>query len=299
MFDPDLVDRAKRADILDVAGRYTPLKRVTTIEYAGPCPVCGGRDRFGVNARKQVWNCRGCDQGGDIVDLMRHIDGSSFRAAVERLTGEQSPPRRPEEAPRRPTPPRPQNDGGRNRALLLWREGVDPRRTLVEAHLKARQVEFGDDVAGEVLRWHPSIGAMVAVFRNIQTNEPQAISRTFLDREGRKLGRKFLGPVGGAAVKLDPDEEVLGGLHIGEGIETCLAARQLGLRPTWALGSKGAIGSFPLLAGIESLTILAEPDAEKEIEAVAMRWHAAGREVLINRPLVGKDLNDALKGSAA
>jgi DNA primase len=87
MFEPDLVDRAKRADILDVAGRYTPLKRVTTIEYAGPCPVCGGRDRFGVNARKQVWNCRGCDQGGDVVDLMRHIDGSSFRALARRVRG--------------------------------------------------------------------------------------------------------------------------------------------------------------------------------------------------------------------
>jgi hypothetical protein len=183
--------------------------------------------------------------------------------------------------------------------VALWRSSVDPRGTLAEKYVKTRQLELGDDVAGEVLRWHPGISAMVALFRNIQTDEPQAVSRTFLDHEGRKLERKFLGPVGGTAVKLDADEEVLDGLHIGEGIETCLAARQLGLLPTWALGSKSAIRRFPLLTGIESLTILAEPDAEKEIEAVAMCWHAAGREVLINRPLVGKDLNDALKGSAA
>ena len=46
--------------------------------------------------------------------------------------------------------------------------------------------------------------------------------------EARKIERKFLGPVAGAAIKLDADEDVLGGLHIGEGIETCLAARMLG-----------------------------------------------------------------------
>ena len=30
---------------------------------------------------------------------------------------------------------------------------------------------------------------MLALFRNIQTNEPQAISRTFLDHEARKDSR--------------------------------------------------------------------------------------------------------------
>ena len=115
----------------------------------------------------------------------------------------------------------------------LWREGIDPRGTLAERYLTGRGLELGDDLAGEVLRWHPRLRAMVALFRGIRTDRPQALSRTYLDDEGRKLGRKFLGPVGGAAIKLDADENVLGGLHIGEGVETCLAARQLGLRPTW------------------------------------------------------------------
>jgi hypothetical protein len=29
-----------------------------------------------------------------------------------------------------------------------------------------------------------------------------------------------------------------------------------------------------------------------------MRWHSAGREVLINRSTCGKDLNDAVRGAA-
>ena len=74
-----------------------------------------------------------------------------------------------------------------------------------------------------------------------------------------------------------------------------LAAWQLGLRPTWALGSCGAIAAFPVLSGVECMTLLAENDeaSARAVTACASRWSAAGREVLVNRTLVGKDLNDA------
>ena len=195
-------------------------------------------------------------------------------------------------------------DSGRKKkiasALAVWRESADPRGTLAETYLRSRDLELGDDIAGEVLRWNPRLGAMIALFRNVLTDAPQAVSRTYLDREGRKLDRKFLGPVAGAAIKLDADDAVLDGLHIGEGVETCLAARQLGLRPTWALGSAGAIAAFPVLNGIEALTLLAEQDdaSARAVEACAARWHAIGREVLINRAVGGKDLNDALRVAA-
>jgi hypothetical protein len=211
------------------------------------------------------------------------------RLGLERRRRDDSPlPSRPK---RPPYPP----DGRIADALSLWAEAVDPRRTPVEAYLGARALELDEDVAGHVIRWRPDIRAMLALFRDIRSDEPKAVSRTFLDREGRKLERKFLGPVGGCAVKLDADENVLEGLHIGEGVETCMAARQLGLRPTWALGSKGAIASFPVLS-VECLTILTEPDAAREVEACAARWHAESREVFINEPSFGKDLNDALRG---
>jgi hypothetical protein len=180
---------------------------------------------------------------------------------------------------------------------------VDPRTTLAEVYLRGRALELGDGLAGEVLRWHPGAGAMLALFRVIvtdaqaMTDAPQVVSRTLLDRDGPKIERKFLGPVGGAAIKLDADGTVQGGLHICEGIETGMAARQLGLRPCWVLGSKGAIGVFPVLSGIESLTILAEPDAERETQQCARRWHEAGREVLITRVVGGKDPNDVIMGS--
>ncbi len=222
---------------------------------------------------------------------------------VKARLGIESAPRRPQEPRRRPPTPTPQDDGRKAKIATageIWRASVDPRGTIVETYLNSRALDLGDDVAGDVLRWHPGIGAMVALFRSVMTGEPRAVSRTFLDREGKKLGRKFLGPVGGGAIKLDADENVLGGLYIGEGVETCMSARQLGLRPAWALGSAGAIGSFPVLDGIECLTIFEENDesgtSAREVEKCAARWADAGKEIFINRPVGGSDLNDALRG---
>src|SRR4029077_6448966 len=56
-------------------------------ERCGPCPVCGGTDRFSVNPKKQVWNCRGCATGGDVIALVEHLDGCGFMEAVEMLVG--------------------------------------------------------------------------------------------------------------------------------------------------------------------------------------------------------------------
>ena len=186
---------------------------------------------------------------------------------------------------------------GTRQALALWREGVNPRGTLVEHYLNAHALTLDNDLAGDVLRWHPRIGAMLALFRNVLTGEPQAISRTFLDRDGRKIERKFLGPVSGAAIMLDRFDFVTTGLHVGEGVETCMAARQFNLRPVWALGSAAAVAAFPILGGVECLTLLKEADdaSERAVEACAARWHAAGREVFINWPTSGKDLNDAIR----
>ena len=206
--------------------------------------------------------------------------------------------RRPIEASQRAT--KLHRDDGRNRALALWRASGDPRGTLAERYLASRKLDLDTDLAGNVLRWHPGIGAMLALFRDIRTDEPRAICRTFLDHEGRKIERKFLGPVGGCAIMLDGLDIVL---HVGEGVETCMAARQLGLRPTWALGSAGAVAAFPVLGGVDRLNLLQENDdaSERACEACAARWYAAGREVFFKQPKRGKDVNDALMlmGSSA
>src|SRR5208282_6039566 len=133
-------------------------------------------------------------------------------------------------------------------------------------------------------------------FRDIRTDEPCGIHRTFLDSAGRKLDRRMLGRAKHAAIKLDADEDVALGLIIGEGLETCLAAWLAGFRPAWAVGSAGAIAAFPVLTGIEAITILGEVGDgganHRAAQACATRWIEAGQEAFIVAPLVGSDLND-------
>ncbi len=205
------------------------------------------------------------------------------------------------------------DDKGRiERPRQTWRESLNPRGTIVEAYLRSRALDLPDEVAGAVLRFHPAcpwneddgatvrVPAMIAAMRSIATDEIMAIHRTRLSAGGEKIGRRMLGFAAGAAIKLDADDSVTHGLHVGEGVETCLAARQLGLKPAWALGSTSFLATFAVLSGVERLTILAENDAAsaRAVEACGARWHAAGRKVLINRPTRGSDLNDAIRGAA-
>ena len=191
--------------------------------------------------------------------------------------------------------------------LAIWKEAKDPRNTIVQTYLRGRGLDLPDDVAGRVVRFHPACPfgpgvrhpCMITAFRSIADDSLQAIHRTALTPDGKKIDRKMLGPVAGAAIKIDTDENVEQGLTIGEGFETCLAARALGFRPVWALGSANAIGEFPVLSGIDALTILGESDKKGTNEANALacarRWRAAGQEAEIVFPTIDGDMNDLVQ----
>jgi len=82
------IEQAKAADILALIP--TDLKRVSGHnggEYSGPCPWCGGNDRFRVWPKTGRYWCRQCDRKGDPVDLIRELQGVTFADAVDRLAG--------------------------------------------------------------------------------------------------------------------------------------------------------------------------------------------------------------------
>lgn len=207
----------------------------------------------------------------------------------------------------------PADETNKMAALRIWERSVDARGTLVDEYLRReRGIALDrDDLAWDSIRFSKALPykgrawtAMVCLFRDIMTDEPVAVHRTFLTPEGKKFDRAMLGPARGAAIKLDPDAEVTGGIVIGEGVETCLSARIMGYRPCWALGSAGAIGTFPLLhEAVEAITLLAETDDSganaRGCDACADRWIVAGREVIDVTPIAAGDLNDVLRGAAA
>lgn len=85
------LERAK-AIKLETIIRARNIKLAGREKLAGPCPACGGDDRFAVHLGKQVYHCRGCGaSGGGAISFVRWLDGSDFLHAVETITGEPPP----------------------------------------------------------------------------------------------------------------------------------------------------------------------------------------------------------------
>lgn len=84
-------DEARGVAVADALDRFPhQLKRVGA-ELVGPCPACGGRDRFSVNRAKNVWHCRRSAKGGDAIALVEYLSGCDFIGACEQLTGRPPP----------------------------------------------------------------------------------------------------------------------------------------------------------------------------------------------------------------
>ena len=57
-------------------------------EYAGPCPHCGGTDRFRVwpaDGETGAFWCRQCEASGDGIDYLREVEGMTFPEACREL----------------------------------------------------------------------------------------------------------------------------------------------------------------------------------------------------------------------
>lgn len=197
------------------------------------------------------------------------------------------------------------------------RELVPIAGTRGEMYLRdVRKINTGAivDVLGSVaaIGWHPEclfreeghsldgrrLGAIVAVMTDPMTAKPAGgIARSYIGPDGAKVAKaKGLGPAG--IVRLTTDEDVLAGLFLAEGLETALDRMAHGARPMWSTGSTSIMSAFPVLAGVEALTIFADNDAEKTrageraARQSAQRWRAAGREVIAVMPDAAGDFND-------
>jgi len=79
-------------NVFDLAQKKVKLRKVSNTrggEWQGPCPGCGGSDRFHVwpdqNQGQGSYWCRGCDKKGDAIQFLRDFEGMSFQAACDYL----------------------------------------------------------------------------------------------------------------------------------------------------------------------------------------------------------------------
>jgi putative DNA primase/helicase len=266
--------------------------------------------------KKGSWFDHEAGQGGDALGLVAHLRGSPMRDAWEwalrwlgvdsREGAEPSIPA-PRPTPLMPTPP--ETSTTLDMARRIWREAAPPAGTLVEKYLEHRGLKLPPDAP---LRFHPEcprgterLPAMLALMTDPMTAEPCGTHRTFLvpDGRGKAAGQAKMMAGHAGLVRLVPDAEVTIGLGIAEGIETALRVMQgFGWSPVWAATSAGGIARFPVLAGIEELTIFADADDRgagvNAALACAERWSQLARRVTILEPPAGTDF-DSATGRAA
>lgn len=181
------VEKAKAISVLTVALKFGFQPRNggsklggarATGELVGPCPRCGGHDRFSVNPSKGAWNCRGAGKGGyGAIGLASYLmRDASFLEAVEELTGEAKPQSKPETDAERlarealaakrkaddeaaqAKQQRDQNqfrEDERRRCHGLWKRGEPAPDSMVEAYLRHRAIPGVPP--GARLRFHPEM----------------------------------------------------------------------------------------------------------------------------------------------
>jgi DNA primase len=86
-FTEDSKQRVRDAtDLVDLAGRYTELRRAGNDRMVGLCPLHDERTpSFTVSPSKQLFKCFGCDAGGDALSLVQLKERLDFPAALEFL----------------------------------------------------------------------------------------------------------------------------------------------------------------------------------------------------------------------
>ena len=249
------IEQARNINLVELAGRYSQLRRKSGDEWEGPCPKCGGLDRFVADGRG--WFCRQCKPFDAAhgwygpIDFVMWQHNLPFREAVAFLTGVQMSAPVTQARPAPPTPPVQTDD---------WRlagEGivaVAQRRLLAEhnpggEYLLARGLEphtwqaFGmgyatyKDAPAIVLPWYRA-GKLTAIrYRFLQP--PTA---------GSKIVSQFGSVFGGV---LYGGQALLGA---GEGYRTLIVCEgELNAASIWQIAHAAAVDVLSL--GSESATI--------------------------------------------
>jgi len=313
------VPRGDRLSVSDAAkGRWRGILPALGVEAVyltgrhGPCPACGGKDRFRWDNRegRGTWYCNICG-AGDGVSLLMAVNGWDFTEAAQRVEAVMGDFRVE-------TNTRPEMTDEQRRAALnsVWSASrpIEPGDAADRYLRKARGIERVEwpkvlrihdklphkDKAGATTYWP----ALVAMVQGID-GKPASIHRTWLAEDGpgkapvdepRKLMAGSLPE--GYAIRLDePAEKMV----VAEGIETAFSAAALWRCPAWATISAQGLSKWQPPEGVRQVIIAGDADAKfaGQIAAFTLGWRLirAEYEVTVEIPgRIGEDWNDVLRG---
>ena len=290
------------ADTLDLTRRG--------LEFVGPCPLCGGDDRFHVrdSGGRAAVGCRGCIDGQPDGERAKRF-GELLRAVfpARAVTPVRFPPR----VPRTPAAPGNGHEAARRAiARRLWAAAVPADDTPARAYLAGRSVWPPDGIGPSLpasVRWLPrgavgrdvaadwydvpehAAGVLVFAYR-LPGGDLAAVELEALLTDGTRPDprwRRTYGPRTGAAFEAAPGG---GATVLCEGAVTALAARWLhpGCRVLATGGTSGLEAAARQVRG----RLVLEVDGDVAGRAVVARIQAA-------RPLGEVDVEFALAGHDA
>lgn len=232
----------------------------------GPCPMCGGTDRFRFDNKegRGTYFCSSCGAGNG-MDLVQKLKGWDFRTAaseIDRIVGNCEF-----------QPSKPAMDDAKRKRLLndLWQAGrTISHQDQAGAYLAARGLPLPANRAA--LRFVPSTRATDGI------NRPAMVAMvTGPDGMAASLHRTFLGPEGKAHMDM-PRALMPGGipegcavrlssvhghrLGIAEGIETALAASALHDMPVWAAINATMLAKWKAPEGVTEVVVFGDNDAK-------------------------------------
>jgi putative DNA primase/helicase len=274
----------------------------------GPCPVCGGKDRFRFDNKdgKGTWICSQCGAGDGfrLAQLVKGVEFVDVARIVEGLVGSVQP-----------EPIRPGQTAAEQHQRLneTWQSGRPiSAGDAVGRWLKRRVGKVVESPAlryvrrlrhqGDVVTFHPAMIAMVSD----RAGEPVTIHRTYLTDEGLKanvaMPRKLMPFPLPKGVSVRLSEPAGGVLGIAEGIETALAVTELFGRPCWAATNATMLGQWAPPAGVTHVIVYGDNDRKfgGQAAAFALAHRLACDERLSVTaevslpPKEGEDWNDVL-----
>ncbi len=284
------------------------------VNKPGPCPACGGKDRFRFDNKDPTgktgygnWICNQCG-AGDGFTLLEKVKGWSFAEAareIEPIVGSIKAHTEPSRKRSSDWIRRANNDlwqvglavaEGDPVALYLASRGIKPER-FPRFIRHVEQCRYKD--AG----YHPAMVAKVIA----PDGKPSTLHKTYLTPFGGKADvpePRLLMPgefAKGAAVRLAPPAATLG---IAEGIETALSATQLYRVPCWAALNAGRLMEWIPPEEATEIVIFGDNDAnftgQQAAFALARRLTHAKLSVRVEIPPdVDSDWNDALQAEVA
>lgn len=271
----------------------------------GPCPICGGRDRFRFDDKggRGTWICNQCGSG-DGTELVKKFFGIEFKEAAQRIEpfiGQTIAQAAKDEASD-------QRKAEWSRAL--WKRSVAitadcpagiylaDRCSLTEypACLRFAPDERYTADPGKRATHHPVMVARMTA----PDDSKNWLHRTYLTHDGLKAplkSAKAMMPgaiLPGAAVRLAPVGDIVG---IAEGIETALSASMLFDVPVWAALNAHMLESWVPPASAEHVMIFGDNDTSNIGQAAAyalgQRLRARGMPLDVKIPdTPGDDWND-------